>query len=315
MTKPQLTYTPQHPTFVAEVSGVDWTDISQELADELKAGLATYGVLVFRGTPLTDDTHVALARLFGPLDDVTPYNKLGRINRLKYDELFDVSNVDAEGQIIQPDSLRGVMGKGNTLFHVDSSFNPRRAGLSMLLAHALPPPGTGGNTEFADTRTAYDDLDQETKSRVHDYVLWHSQFHSRRRASPGLPLLEEARFLPESHPFGRHRLVQVHEASGRTNLYIANHAYKVDGLPVPEGRAEIERLLEHCTQPQYVHAHEWHAPGDLVIWDNTCVMHRACPGAFDGKYARDMRRATVHDTSASAWGLNTVGDTWRSGLP
>lgn len=76
-------------------------------------------------------------------------------------------------------------------FHVDSAFNPRRAGISLLLSHQLPPKGTGGDTEFADTRTAYDDLDGETKERVKDYVLWHSQHHSRRRANPGNPLLEE----------------------------------------------------------------------------------------------------------------------------
>lgn len=196
-------YTPLHPTFVAEVSNVDLTQPTPELVAEIRKGLAKYGVLVFRQTGLDDDSHVAFARKFGELDDVTPYNKLGRINRLKYDELFDVSNVDGEGGIIQPGSMRWVLGKGNQvgqhacgltqIFHVDSSFNPRRAGLSMLLAHELPPRGNGGDTEFADTRTAYDDLDEETKERVKDYVLWHSQHHSRRRASPGHPMLEEER--------------------------------------------------------------------------------------------------------------------------
>lgn len=79
------------------------------------------------------------------------------------------------------------------IFHVDSSFNPRRAGYSLLLAHELPPPNMGGNTEFADTRTAYDELDPQIQERIKDYVIWHSQFHSRRRASPGHPLLEEKR--------------------------------------------------------------------------------------------------------------------------
>ncbi|KAL1405013.1 hypothetical protein Q8F55_008636 [Vanrija albida] len=312
---PELTITPQHPTFVAEVSGADLTQPTPALVAALKAALATHGVLVFRGTGLTDDTHVALSRAFGELDDVTPYNKLGRINRLAYDELFDVSNVDAEGEIIQPGSQRGVLGKGNTLFHVDSAFNPRRAGYSLLLAHQLPPPGSGGETEFCDTRTAWDDLSPEVKERVADYVLWHSQHHSRRRASPGHPLLEEERFLPESHEFGKHKLVQVHEPSGRTNMYIANHAYRVEQLPIPEGQAEIDLLLDHATQDKYITSVEWKGVGDLVIWDNTCVMHRAVPGAFEGKFKRDMRRTTVHDASSYAWGMNEVGATWRSGLP
>ncbi|TXT04385.1 hypothetical protein VHUM_04152 [Vanrija humicola] len=281
----------------------------------LKDALATHGVLVFRQTGLDDDSHVALSRAFGELDDVTPYNKLGRINRLKYDELFDVSNVDADGNIVQPDTQRYVLSKGNTLFHVDSAFNPRRAGYSLLLAHQLPPKGMGGETEFCDTRAAYDDLDPAVKDRVKDYVLWHSQHHSRRRASPGHPLLDEERFHPETHEFGKHKLVQLHEPSGRTNLYIANHAYRVESLPIPEGQDEIEMLLQHATQDKYRTSVEWHNPGDLVIWDNTCVMHRAVPGAFEGKFKRDMRRTTVHDGSSQAWGMNEVGATWRSGLP
>lgn len=66
--------------------------------------------------------------------------------------------------------------------------------------------------------------------------------------------------------------MQVHEASGRTNLYIANHAYKVDGMEIEEGQREIEELLRHATQDKYVAAVEWKNVGDLVIWDNTCVM-------------------------------------------
>lgn len=107
-----LTYTPLHPTFVAEVHGADFDNITPQLADDIKKGLAQYGVLVFRNTGLDDDRHVALSRLMGELDDVTPYNKLGRVNRLKYDELFDVSNVDADGNIIQPGSQRDILGKG-----------------------------------------------------------------------------------------------------------------------------------------------------------------------------------------------------------
>lgn len=113
MTVPHITYKPQHPTFVAEVEGIDWSNITPELAEELKSGLAKYGVLVFRATTLDDDSHVALARAFGPLDDIIPYKAVGRLNRLKYDELFDVSNVNDDGSVMQPESMRGVLGKGN----------------------------------------------------------------------------------------------------------------------------------------------------------------------------------------------------------
>lgn len=160
--------------------------------------------------------------------------------------------------------------------------------------------------QFADTRTAYDDLPEEHKRAIKDWVLWHSQHHSRRVANPGEPLLDQkkvcnnfiigiqstnnliiAQFLPTSHPFGKHKLVQIHEPSGRTvsftimtslnwqesqNLYIANHAYKVESLPLEQGQAEIKALLDHCCSPNYVCSVEWKNDGDLVIWDNTCVM-------------------------------------------
>ncbi|RSH92543.1 hypothetical protein EHS25_007987 [Saitozyma podzolica] len=302
-----ITYAPSHTTFVAEVSGVDFSNMTPEVVSDLKAGLAKYGVLVFRNTGLDDKSHVDFSRMFGDLDDIKPYSQLGRINRLAFDELFDVSNIDARGDVIMPGSVDWVMRNGNTIFHVDSSFNPRRAGYSLLLVHSLPPKGTGGGLEFADSRQAYDDLDQATKDKIEPWVLMHSQHHSRKIASPHAEILKDPKYKPESHPFGRHKVVQRHEASGRMNLYIANHAYCIDGWEVKQSQKEIQELLDHASQPKYTCEVEWENPTDLVIWDNTCTLHRATLGEFDGKYKRDMRRTTVHDDSSLAWGHNNVG--------
>ena len=124
---------------------------------------------------------------------------------------------------------------------------------------------------------------------------------------------------PMNYPFGRHKIIQTHERSGRTNLYIANHLHHLeypDGKWVSEeeGTALIEELLAHATQEKYVVSVEWKEAGDLVVWDNTCVMHRAAGGTFMGKFKRDMRRTTVHDSSEWAWGLNEKSDK-RMGLP
>ncbi|WWD00951.1 hypothetical protein V866_007889 [Kwoniella sp. B9012] len=310
-----IEYHPSHPTFIAEVTGVDFQNVTPEVVKELKQGLAKYGVLVFRSTGMDDKTHVDVSRMFGELDDITPYTKMGRINRLAYDELFDVSNIDAEGNVVLPGSHDWVMRNGNTIFHVDSSFNPRRAGLSLLLVHSLPPPGTGGGLEFADSRTAYDELDERTKAKIEPWVMLHSQHHSRYIASPDSDILKDKMYHPESHPFGYHKIVQTHEASGRKNLYIANHGYSLSGKSREESKDDIKMLLDHTSQPKYCCEVEWKNPTDLVMWDNTCTLHRATLGEFDGKYKRDMRRTTVHDDSTQAWGLNKVGDTWRSGLP
>ena len=177
----------------------------------------------------------------------------------------------------------------------------------------------GGDTQFADTRAAYDDLPGELRRRLEegDYVGCHSIWHSRMKAVPNSPFFTN--ISAEDHPFGRHKILQTHERSGRQNLYIANHLHHLEyanGERVPEGEgtALIEELLKHATQSKYVVSVQWRDEGDLVVWDNTCVMHRAVPGEFMGRYKRDMRRTTVHDSSGMAWGLNERSGK-RMGLP
>lgn len=304
---------------------------SPSLTTNIISSKPQYGILTFRSASLDDARHIAFSRQFGPLDDITPYLSLGRLNRFApHVELFDVSNLNDDGSIAEPGTRRAFLGRGNSLFHVDSSFNPRRAGFSCLRAAKLPPRGTGGETEFADSRTAFDDLDPEIKEKLlrEDYVAAHSLWHSRKRAAPDY---EEFKTIePRDFPFGRHRLVQRHERSGRMNLYIAAHVHHLERwttdpvtgkevfvkeVPEAEGRALIDELQRHATRPENVLRVEWEADGDLVVWDNTCVMHRAVPGGgFEGKFVRDMRRTTVHDTSASAWGLNERTGK-RMGLP
>lgn len=104
--------------------------------------------------------------------------------------LFDVSNINPDGTIMDSGSKREIMLRCNRQFHADSAFNPRRGGISLLLAHELPPAETGGDTEFADSRQAYEDLPQETKERIADYVVNNSQFQCRRSANPGNPMVE-----------------------------------------------------------------------------------------------------------------------------
>lgn len=170
----------------------------------------------------------------------------------------------------------------------------------------------GGSTQFADSRAALDDLSPFLKKKLleKDYVACHSMHHSRKAAAPEA----FAQLNPTDYPMGRHKLVQRHEMSGRMNLYIAAHVHHIEGLKEEESKALFEELFAHATRDSNVVEVEWMAPGDLVIWDNTCVMHRAVKGEFLGKYRRDMRRTTVHDSSSSAWGLNEHSD-YRQGLP
>ena len=251
--------------------------------------------MVIRKTKLDDAAHIRLARRFGELDDVKPYNKAGRVHRLAYDELFDVGNIEHDGSIVDPRSPRAQANRGNSLFHVDSSFNPRRAGYSLLLSHELPPRGTGGSTEFCDTRAAWDDLDGATKKDLlsNDYIACHSILHSKKLAAPE----HFSKIDPADYPMGRHRLAQKHERSGRMNLYLAKHIHHIEGLSKEDSQELLDKLFDHATQEKYRLEVEWRNVADLVIWDNTCTMHRAVGGPFAYKYKRDMRHATVHDDS------------------
>jgi alpha-ketoglutarate-dependent 2,4-dichlorophenoxyacetate dioxygenase len=162
----------------------------------------------------------------------------------------------------------------------------KRTSYSLLLAHEVPPEG--GETWFADTRSAYEDLPQEMKDFLEGKVGVNSLWWSRKMA--GADISDEE---IEERPRAKHPLVHVHKGSGRKALFIAAHTMDVEGMDKAEGRALIKQLIEHCTQPQYVFNVQWHV-GDMVIWDNLCSMHRGGEYAYD-TYKRDMRRTTVRE--------------------
>lgn len=93
------------------------------------------------------------------------------------------------------------------------------------------------------------------------------------------------------------------------NLYIASHAHHVEGVSAEKSKEIIDAVYKHACNPKYVVSIDWQNDSDLILWDNTCVMHRAAGGSFEGRYKRDMRRATVHDGSSHAWGLNEQSTT------
>lgn len=279
-----LTIKPILPKFGAELSGVD---IAQPLDDATRKQIIDaqnqFGVTVWRQTGLTDETHIAFSRIFGHIE-LAPRIK-GRPYRHAHRELFDASNLDAEGRIVQDEMIR-LHKRGDRLWHTDSSFMPMRSAQSLLLCHEAPP--VGGETWFADTRSAYDDLPQAMKDRIENLEVIHSIWWSRKAA--GYPLSEED---VDARSSARHPLVHVHKGSGRKALYVAAHSRDIVGLSREEGRALLRELIEFATQPQYVFKIAYR-PGDMVIWDNLCTMHRG--GEFDDlKYRRDMRRTTIRE--------------------
>ncbi len=131
------------------------------------------------------------------------------------------------------------------------------------------------------------------KRRIEGLTVRHSLWWSRRTA--GYPLSEEE---IDQKPHAEHALVHIHKGSGRKALYVAAHARDVVGLPREEGRALLRELTEFATQPQYVFNVSYR-PGDMVIWDNLCSMHRG--GGYDERtHRRDMRRTTIREAAAPA---------------
>ena len=282
---------PITPGFGARIIGADLTDPTPALRDACFAAFDRYAVCVFDESGLDDEGHVAFSRLFGDLEQAPRITSTTRTPRHKLPELFDAGNIDAEGNIVV-DERRRLLNKGNRQWHTDSSFRPERSSYSMLLAHRIPP--SGGETELADMRAAYDALSDAMKQRIEGLEVEHSYWHSRQKAGYSEPTPEEKAAIPGA----RQPLVLHHPRTGRPALYLASHASHIVGMDPAEGQALLDELTDFATQERFRYVHEWKL-GDLLVWDNLCTMHRATP--FDDTlYPRDMRRTTIIDGSGTS---------------
>jgi alpha-ketoglutarate-dependent 2,4-dichlorophenoxyacetate dioxygenase len=287
-----ITVQPTHPDFVAEISGID---LARPLAaadrDAIEDAINRYAVVVFRGQTLTDDQQVAFARHFGPIQSSAQKARhTGVKHRIPGNDIADISNLDGDSRILEANSKRRLDWLANRLWHTDASFRAVPGALSMLYAHVVPDDG--GDTQFADLRAAYDALPEATRHQIEGLVAEHSIFYSRGQLSVTAYIPEELASLP---PVPQ-RVVRTHPGSLRKTLYIASHASHIIGMPIADGRLLLLDLMEHATQPRFVHSHRWQV-GDLVIWDNRCTMHRARP--FDTTKVRDLRRVTTRDVAST----------------
>ena len=276
------------PDFVAEVGDVALNKVSPEDLAAIREAFTKYAVLVFPDQEFDDESQLAFARHFGPLETTVFMARKGHNLRL-HQNMADVGNLDAENRILETNNRQRLYNLGNRLWHTDSSFKRLPAYCSMLHARSIPP--IGGHTEFADMRAAYDALPDSTKERIAGLVAEHSIMTSRGRLGfKDFDESERAAFAPVPQV-----LVRRLPDSGRMSLYIASHAGAIRGMPDDEARQLIDELTAHATQRQFVHAHRWRE-NDLVIWDNRCTMHRGME-FDDQRYKRDMRRATVSDVA------------------
>ncbi|KAK4934503.1 hypothetical protein LTR10_024250 [Elasticomyces elasticus] len=300
---------PLHPTFAAEISGIDWNKpIPPYTIAEIQSAIDTYGVLVFRAANLDDDAHVAFAQQFGKLEP-TPAASLGVKTRLPSPYIGDLANVDHQGNLKKyEDKLSRLFAKGNETWHADMQYHPRRCKYSTLRAVKLPPKGIGGESLYADSRQAYNDLSPEMKQEVDNRVAYCSLLHNRRDAAPELYQGVDVMHWPDA----KWKLVYAHENTGRMNLYVTSYMHKIEGLSQAEG----DKPAEHAAQPRYIHTVFWENDGDMVMWDNTAVLCKATDGAgYIGKHVRDVRRTSCFDDGKYAWGGNDPENPWIIKLP
>lgn len=266
------------------IGGVEITDIdtAQPLSprdrDRIKRLFRAHPILVFRGQKLSKAAQYAFTENFGEIEGL----HVGRhTNAEAYTAVHTVSNLDAEGR-----PSGAMRERGNYFWHTDKSYHAIPSLLTML--HAVEIPPQGGQTQFANLRLGYAALDDATKDRIAKLRAVHSWEGSRiNSASPPATEAQKAERPPVEHP-----LVRVHPDTGEPVLYLGNHAHAVAGMAEAEGRALLAALLAHAAAEKFVYSHQWRQ-GDLVLWDNRCLVHRARVHENMGQERRVLHRTVV----------------------
>jgi alpha-ketoglutarate-dependent taurine dioxygenase len=252
---------PLDATFGAAVTGLRLAALDDEAFDALYRAWLEHALLIFPGQHLSRDEQIAFARRFGaPEFEIAP-----------------ISNVRADGSIRPDDGTDDAVKvlKGNMGWHCDSTYMPVQAKGAVFTCHVAPDEG--GETGWADMRAAYDALDAATQATIAPLSAYHSLRYSQGKLGhehkPGSAYsgygmtVEEPPLRP---------LVKVHPETGRRCLLVGRHAFGIPGLAPDESERLLDELADLACQPPRVYHHAW-TPGDAVVWDNRCLMHRACP--------------------------------------
>ncbi|MDA0786486.1 MAG: TauD/TfdA family dioxygenase [Proteobacteria bacterium] len=247
-----------HPHFGAAIEGIAWSEPpGADLAAALRAAFREHRLLCLRATPMAPETFVAFARCLG-----TPKVQVGG----HLEAVPEVSVLDSTYRQAgdKPADMAMVRLTG---WHTDDSYLPEPASVTLL--QALAVPSSGGQTRFADTHAAYDDLPAAQKKALEGLRAVHRYDCSRARVRATGLSREEADALGEaSHP-----LVRRHDDTGRPALYFnANRTERVEGLERAASDALLDGLHTHMTQPAYQYHHDWRE-GDILVWDNRCLIH------------------------------------------
>ena len=280
----------EFPDFVGFVSEIDLKkSLDNKLIKEIDNAINKLSVLVFKNQNINDNEQVRFTKYFGQIEASGNKSNITKAeDRRLSTDLADVSNLDKNNKPFTQNDPRRIFNLGNRLWHTDSSFKKIPAKYSLLSARNISKEG--GNTEFADMRSAYDNLDNKTKTKIDTMICEHSLIYSRQRL--GFDMVKELsseeikNFTPVEQP-----LIRKNKITNRKTIFLSSHIGKIKNWIRPDSMCFIDDLIEYATQLKFKYVHEW-SKNDLIIWDNRQTMHRA--RAYDDlKENRDMRRTTV----------------------
>jgi taurine dioxygenase len=260
----------------AEITGIDLREpVSTEMCESIIAALEEFHVIAFRDQNLTKDEQYTFTLNFGEIE--------GHVGRLKTGEKYPVVHT-----VTNLDERTGLPTEtptthGNYFWHTDKSYHDVPSLLTML--HAMQVPPDGGDTLFANMVMAYEALPEDEKLALAGMRATHS-WEANRLNTGNMPATEEQKRErpPVSHP-----IVRTHP-SGRKSLYLGAHIGHVDGMDYDEGRAMLADLLDRATTEQFIYRHQWKV-GDLTLWDNRVLLHRA-----DRNYEMTAHPRVLHRT-------------------
>jgi len=283
----RLNIEPLHPEFGARIQGLNLkTDLEGERLEAVREAIDAYSFLLFEEQSFDDASQLELTRAFG---EPKPSHVARGEGRLEY--FGTIGNVQPDGTVLGNSHKKTIFLTGNNMWHTDASFEATPAFLSIMCAYETP--AEGGETLFVSTRSAYERLGEDRKAEVDPLIVIHDYVYSRSKVAPDAVSPALAATLPPV----RQKLVRRNPRNGAKNLFIGSHASAIEGWSEAKSRGLLDGLVEHATSEPHVYTHRW-APGQVVFWDNRCLIHRGA-GYDADRFRRYMRQTRVRGAGST----------------
>ena len=281
-------FEPLHSDFGARVTGLDLGDgLSASAVSEIDRAIDDFSFLWFPEQSVSDDMQLAFTKLLG--EPEPSHVKLGQEGVIEY--FITIGNVQDDGSVFGNDHPKTRFLTGNNMWHSDSSFREVPTYVSIMCAYEVP--GEGGMTQYVSQRAAYNRLTKKTQVDIDPLIAIHDYVFSRSKVGDDAVTPSHANSLPPV----RQKLVRKNSATGERNFYVGSHAREIEGWGFAESRDLLDDLLARTTEREHIYEHIW-SPGDLVIWDNRCLLHRGS-GYDADKYRRRMRQTRVQGAGST----------------